>query len=231
MEIDIQWKHHSSPLRSSSAPYEQSALFRDEGRGESQKRLWWLTLEDNPKLVPFYEEIGVVGSDGPRWENSFSHALTESGDLWACVGAGSDRKSLLRRSASGNYEIAIMHNSVNFTSDLFGSDETDQNLSVSAVSSLKDSTLLLLGDTGLYRLKDRDLTQKRAFTNTRQKIPIEDGKNIYHWGWDPNNVLVLPDGSCIISGEFGGIYLLQQDSNGKWSFTSLDEKLGEPVTW
>ena len=204
---------------------------RDEGRGENQKRLWWLKVRGEPELKSLDMDIGVVGSHGPRWENSFSYTVTNTGELWACVGEGRARKSLVRRSKDGAYSIAIMNNSVRFTPELFGSEETDQGISVSAVSMLQDNTILLVGNSGLYRLKGNELFQELAFTNTRQKIPVNAGKNVYNWRWDPSKVLVLEEDSYFISGAFGGTYTLKVDKKGEWAFESLDEKLGEPATW
>lgn len=206
-------------------------FLRDEGKGENEKKLWWLKLSSPPSLVSLDDEMGVVGSSGPRWENSFSYAVSRSGDLWACVGEGYARKSVLRRSKDGAYSIAIMNNSVRLTPELFGSDETDQGISVSAVLCLEDDSVLLVGDAGLYRLRGEALSQELAFTNTRQKIPINEGKNVYHWGWDPSKMVILGDASYFISGAFGGVYLLQANESKEWTFESLDEELGEPVIW
>lgn len=206
-------------------------FLRDEGSRENNKRLWWLGIGGKPKLTSLDQDVRVVGSDGPRWENSFSYAVTASGDLWACVGEGHDRKSLLRRSKDGTYSIAIMNNSVKFTPDLFGSEETDQGISVSAVTVSADGAILLVGDSGLFRLTGKDLTRELAFENTRQKIPINGGKNVYHWGWDPSNVIALGRDSYFITGAFGGIYLLGKNAGEKWTFESLDETPGDPVVW
>jgi hypothetical protein len=204
---------------------------RDEGSGENNKRLWWLKIGSDPSLISLDKDLGVVGSNGPRWENSFSYSVALSGDLWACVGEGYARKSLLRRSKDGAYSIAIMNNSVRFTSELFGSEDSDQGISVSAVLCLEDESVLLVGDAGLYRLKGNVLSQELAFTNTRQKIPINEGKNVYHWGWDPSKIVILGDDSYFISGAFGGVYLLEKNENNVWSFESLDEETGDTITW
>lgn len=208
-------------------------FLRDEGSGENDKRLWWLrTVGGEPELTSLDRDVKVVGPEGPRWENSFSHAFAPDGVLWACVGEeGEARKSLLRRAPDGTYAVAVMNNSVAFTPDLLGSEQTDQGIAVSAVAVRPDGTLLLVGDSGLYRLGDKELTRELAFENTRQEIPIEGGKHFYHWGWDPSDVLVLPDGSYFITGAFGGVYLLSKDPGGRWSFESLDERLGDPVVW
>lgn len=211
--------------------YGDVLYFRDEGKYENNKRLWWLKMGHVRGLKSLDQDIGVVGSHGPRWENSFSYTVTNTGDLWACVGEGHARKSLLRKSKTGVYAIAIMNNSVGFTPKLFGSEETDQGISVSAVASSPDDTILLVGDGGLYRLKETELFQELAFTNTQQNILINDGKNVSQWRWAPSNVLALEENAYFMSGAFGGIYTLKKDKNGEWAIQSLDEKLGDPITW
>ncbi len=206
-------------------------FLRDEGTHENRKRLWWLTLGAQLHLSTLDHDVGVVGPEGPRWENSSSYCVTKSGDLWTCVGEGYASKSLLRRSRDGSYSIAIMNNSVQFTDELVGFLEADQDLSVSAVTALSDNTLLLVGETGLYRLKGNELVQDLAFTNTREQISREKGIYVSRWHWDASNALVLDDKSYFISGAFGGVYLLSKANDGQWSFVSLDEKLGDPVVW
>jgi len=236
--VDDSWKMvHSGdiPLPRSGPPPQLNGdmlYLRDEGHGEGRKRLWFLTMGREPKPVSLDQEVGVVLPQGPRWENSYSHAVTGSGDLWACVGGEDDRFSLLRKSRDGTYSIAIMNNCVGFTPDLLGSNDMNHGISVSAVGLLHDGTILLIGNSGLYRLKGRDLSRELAFTNTRQEIPFYDeGSKVLYWGWNPCEVLALGDDSYFISGTYGGIYLLKKDGGGRWAFKSLDEDLGEPVTW
>ena len=201
---------------------------REEER--TNDMLWFLKTGKNSKLVSLVDDVGVVGRDGPRWEDASSYAATEAGELWVCVGGGIQRTSLLHKSKDGAYSIALMNNSLNFTPNLFGCEETDQGLSVSAVTLLQDGTVLLVGDSGLYHLKGKTLIRKVAFTNMRQKIPMGIG-SVYHWAWEPSDVLVLGEDSYFISGMYGGIYLLQKNEKDKWAFQSLDEKLGEPLAW
>jgi len=216
-------------------------FFRDEGRGESRKRLWWLTLGDQLHLTlltrdtglfepivrsnPQWMETRLIGP--PDWEGTSSYCVTSSGDLWACVANGS---FLLRRSKDGSYSLAIAYNSVQSTEDLPGKREADEDLSVSAVTALPDDTLLLAGKTGLYRLKGSELVQELAFTSEEAKD--SSGKVVRHAGLDPSNILLLDDRSYVIgSSSWGGVYLLRKDNDGQWSCLSLNEKLGDPVIW
>jgi hypothetical protein len=206
-------------------------FFRDQGNGGNLKRLWWLTLGEQPRLTCLDRDMTFVDAYSINWVNSFSCCVTSSGDLWACIGEGYARKSLFRRSEDGTYSIAILNNSVRFTADVFGSQETDQGLSISAVAALPNDTLLLVGDEGLYRLKGNEVVQELAFTNTREKISPDKGIYVSRWHWNPSNVLVLDDKSYFISGAFGGIYLLRKGNDDQWSFLSLDEERGDPVVW
>jgi hypothetical protein len=211
--------------------YGNMAFFRDDGSGGIRMHLGWLTLGEKPCLISLDRDMEFVDAYSLGWIYSSSWCVTSSGDLWVCVGGGSDRKSLFRRSKSGSYSIAIMNDSVQFTEDLLGSSEPDQRTRVSAVTALPDNTLLLIGDAGLYRLQGNELVQELAFTNTRQKRFDEKYTIGPYWTWNPNNAIVLGDKSYFISGTFGGVCLLSKGKDGQWSFLSLDEKLGDPVVW
>jgi hypothetical protein len=214
-------------------------FLRDEGRGETRKRLWWLTMGEKLHLRLLARDTGLFDpivrhSQGsgetrligpPGWEEASSYCLTSSGDLWACVANGS---FLLRRSKDGSYSIAIMNNSVRFTGDQRGPADTDQRVSVSAVTALSDDTLLLAGQTGLYRLKGNELVQELAFV--RQKTTDTSGR-AYSDSWTPTHVLVLDDQSYVIgTARWDGVYLLRKGNDGQWSCLSLDRS-GDTVVW
>ena len=154
--------------------------------------------------------------------------MTRDGDLWATVGEGISRISLLHRSKDGKYSIAILNNSVQFTHDLFGS---DQGLSVSAVNALQDGTILLVGDRGVYRINQKNLVQELSFENTHQEIPVKNGKYTYDWIWEPSKILMIDETSYFITGAFGGVYLLSKGDDGQFRFVSLDERPGDPIVW
>jgi hypothetical protein len=204
-------------------------FFRDEGHFEDNKRLWWLTLGKEPSLVSLDRDVKLVGPRGSWCENSFSYDVAEDGALWAT--AGSFEQSLLRRSKDGIHGIAILRGSLLFAPWRSASRGQGQTLTVSAVEVLPDGSILLVGRTGLYRLKGKLVSPEVLFTNTEQKIPIHQGRTVYHWNWDPSHVLALGPDAYFISGDFGGIYLLRKSGDGRWSFESLDETLGEPVAW
>lgn len=224
---DIQLPRSGPPPQKSG----NKIIFRDEGHGENMKRLWWLELTPMPKLVSLDQEIGVVGPHGPRWENSFSYCVSPAGDLWATLGEGFAKKSLVKRSAKGTYSLAIVHNSLQFDGTLLGGEGSDDGLSVSAVSMAKDGTVHAAGDRGLYTIQGKQITQLLGIENTKQEIPINDGKNVYHWDWDPSDMLELSDENYLIAGTFGGIYLITRGDSGKYTMAALDESLGEELTF
>ena len=205
--------------------------FRDEGHGEDNKRLSWIDLKKPVVLHYLDEDVGLVGSSGPNWENVPSYHVTEEGTLWAAVGRYG--QSVLHRTANGKYSIATLNKSVRFTPDLRDSGRNDQGLFLSAVASDSGGRMLFVGGSGLYRLDGLQLKQELAFTNASQKIPIKfnNRDSVLHWSWDPTQIITLQKDSYFISGEFGGVYHLERDTQGNWKIESLDEELGHPVSW
>jgi hypothetical protein len=212
-------------------------LLCDQGQGGMEyRRLRWLHIGDEQNLTSLVQDINVVEKYGPRWENTRSYAMTKTGDLWTCVGgkAASSPTSLLKRSKNGIYSVAIMNNSVEFSSNLLRSPpKTDQGLSVSGITLLPNDTILLVGNSGLYKLNGSKLTKKLAFENYNQKIPIKSGMKTVHlrWNWIPNKLLLINKNSYVISGETGGIHLLSRDKKNKWNFELLDKDMGHSIVW
>lgn len=235
-------------------------FFRDEGYYERDKRLWWLTMGERLHLSVLDRDVGVVGPHGPPgWPHSSAYCITSSGDLWACVGDGT---ALLRRSQDGSYSIAIMNESVRFTGELRGFRERGQGLSVSAVTALPDDSLVLAGETGLYRLQRNALVQELGFTLDKPLVLVKERDRVVShvtWRrqggkmvkevtdvvqtpsetsrkvvrsvtWNPNNVLLLDDGSYFIStGSRRGVYGLRQGDDGQWRCRFVER--GDPVVW
>lgn len=209
------------PLKVGSRVY-----FRDEGHGEDDKRLRWLELEEPTRLISLDADCGMVGSGGPRWENVASYTVTQQGDLWAAVGNDHAGRSLLRRARDGKYRVAIMNGKVAFDGELLSSDSA---ISISAVAVDGVDTLLAAGPTGLYRVLPGRIEPVVSFANSVQGIPMEGGGNVYHWGWQPTEILDLSEGRYVISGLFGGIYLLHRQPSGEFRLDSLDETVGAAV--
>ncbi len=211
-------------------------FLRDEGVNETRKRLWWLTMGEEPHLHLLVRDTGLFASGLPQhpgwqdtssvappgWGETSSYCVTSDGDLWACVGDGA---FLFRRSQDRTYSYAIADRSVRSAGDSPASKESSHGLSVSGVTALSDDTLLLVGYTGLYRLKGNELTQELAFT------PQDSGgKAVGRASWNPNNAVLLDDGSYVIStGSWRGVHWLRQDDDGQWTCVRAGE--GEPVVW
>lgn len=212
-------------------------FLRDEGLHENRKRFWSLMMGEQLRLRLLARDTGlfepIISEDGshtriigpPEWEEASSYCVTSNGDLWACVAGGS---FLLRRSKDGSYSIAIANKSVRFTGDIFDGRKADQDLSISAVTALPDDTLLLAGQTGLYRLKGNELIQELAFT--REKVVDSSGR-AYSNAWTPNTVLALDDGAYVLgTAMWDGVYLLRKGDDGRWSCLPA-ERTRETVVW
>jgi hypothetical protein len=228
--------------------------FRDEGRGESEKQLWYLELGAVPRLVTVWQDTGLVGPSGPRWENTFGYCVLSDGSLWATFGEGFNSKSVLRRQPGGEYRIAVFNNNVTLHGDLLGRSDDNgptlvttsgagwkqlpndkpnakgADLSISGIAAKSDDNLIAVADTGLFQVSGNQIRKLITFRNTHQKIPMKDG-HVSHWNWDPTDILFLPDDSYLISASFGGIYLLRQDQGKRWQLKSVDERLGNPLFW
>ncbi len=234
--------------------YGDKIYFRDEGSGENEKQLWYLELGAVPRLVTVWQDTGLVGPSGPRWENTFGYCVLSDGTLWATFGEGFNPKSVLRRQPDGEYRIAVFNNEVTLKGDLLGRADDDgptvvassgsgwkelptqkpdakgANLSLSGIAAKSDDDLIAVGDTGLFEIRGKQIRKLMTFRNTHQEIPMKNG-HLSHWDWNPTDILFLADNAYLISGSFGGIYLVRQDESKRWSLKSLDERMGEPLIW
>jgi hypothetical protein len=233
--------------------YGDKVYFRDEGRYEDDKQLWYLELGPVPRLVTVWEDTGLVGPNGPRWENTFGYCVLGDGTLWATFGGLSQSKSVLRRAPNGEYRIAVFNDAVNLQGDLLGrtnqagpdfvmtsgagskrsrsqnSNPKGVDISISGIAAKSDDELVAVADTGLFAIRGNQIRKLLTFRNTHQRVPIQSG--LLHWNWDPTDILVLTDNSFLIGGSFGGIYLLRQGRSAAWSLKSLDERVGKPLIW
>lgn len=207
------------PLRVGGRVY-----FRDEG--ENDKRLWWLDLQNPDRLASLDTDCGMVGSEGPRWETVGSYAASPNGGLWAAVGTDLAGRSLLRRAPDGTYQIAVMNGKLAFDGNLLGN---DGDVDASAVAWDGIDTLLAAGRNGLYRIHPGRIEPVVSFANTNQEIPVDKGKFVYHWNWEPTHLLDLGEEGYVIGGMFGGIYLLRRQPTGTFALVPLDESVGAPI--
>lgn len=122
-----QWQdlyHFTEPLPYGPLPPQQFGdrlYFRDERRNEDDERLSWLEGPAPSALTYFDEHVGVVGSEGPRWENVWSYAQTSDGKLWLSAGSIIGSSTLLNWNEQDGYHIALCNDATQFNGDLFGS--------------------------------------------------------------------------------------------------------------
>lgn len=206
--------------------YGNTVFFRDEGGGDAGSRhLWWLTMGEGAHLSLLERDAGVLRGGGPQWHNVHSYCVTGRGDLWACVGSGHRMNCLFRRSTDGRYSVAVLNGSVLAAEDPLRSDQAERYIHVSGVTALPDDTLLLVGVTGLYRLKGNELVQELAFAPPDGA----DDPTTYN-PWEPNGVLALDDRSYLVSSSgWDGVYWLRQGDDGQWSAQAIEE--GDRVVW
>lgn len=203
--------------------------FRDEGSNEDNKRLSWIELnsEDPAKLNYFDENVGVVGSEGPRWENVNSYAGTPDGKVWICTGEFID--SLLNWSKNDGYRIVTMNDELNFDDkSLLGHDTwrgiPESDVAITCVSPQEGGSLLAFGPTGMYSLKRLELTPILKFTNG-----IQDTPTTRHLTWVPTHIVKVGPDDYFIGTHWGGTIRLRRDAQHHFSLHLLDAKLGKPV--
>ncbi len=196
-------------------------FFRDEGEGENGKRLSWLDLTHKPRLVSLVDDVGIVGSYGPRWENSFSYVVTRQNVLWATLGEGYAQKSLIRRSSNGKYALAVINNRLRFDGNLLGNDSNDEGLETSAVALDTRGRLIAGGDRGLYVIDGKLIRQFVSFD-----MPTSDDECSCRL--DLSEILDLGGGRYLLCGAFGGIYVLERDTQGGYTAIPAGEQIGAP---
>ncbi len=217
-------------------------FIRSENREMTELRLQWLTIGEPSSLDVLDRDVGLfepIVLEDPRnpigeyrepihpsyWMETSSYCVTNRSNLWACIGQGS---FLLRRSQDGTYAFAVAYDSIQLPGNGSGSEKTEQNVYISAVTALPDDTLLLAGDMGLYRLKGNELIQKLAFTFGR--TPNSNDGKARRVRWTPTNVLRFDDQTYVIGGGYGnGVYLLHKGNDNQWKAKSVNTV--PPVTW
>lgn len=207
--------------------------FRDEGYGEDDKRLSWLPLNvpappnAPPGIAYFDEDTGMVGSDGPRWENVWSVAYTAgtspTGTLWIASGHIYGQPSLLCWTPGGGYRIALFNGRTHFGGDFFENGDLEQDydpatVTVTGIETPKtDGSFRVIGPHGIYEIKAGTIRPLLRFTGTGD--------------WIPTHLLALKPGVTLLGGHFGGVYLLKTKAISKQAFRviRLDERIGPPI--
>jgi len=197
--------------------------FRDEGRNEDDKRLSWLEGSAPDAVTYFDEHVGVVGSEGPRWENVWSYAQTSDGKLWLSTGSIIGSSTLLNWNAQDGYHIALCNDATQFDGDLFGSEgdlrENTPNhaLAVTGLEARPDNSLSVIGPHGLFSILDDRLTPLLRFRNTPND-------------WIPTHLLTLHANAFLVGGHFGGTYLFRKGTKGEYRVFSLERMSRAPKT-
>jgi hypothetical protein len=215
---------------------ERRIYFRDEGHDEDDKRLSWIDLDHPDRLVTFDRDVGLVGPEGPRWENVWSFLPTKDGRLWICTGSSVGNASLLVWNKENSYQICIMNGKLTFNGSLLGEsvfdkDPPSDSYEITGVSQDQHGDIIAVGPSGLFKLRDRrSLIKVVAFANTSQLIPVGGGHN-YHWDWVPTHVLETSKDNYFIGAHWGGAYVLRRNDLGQFELVSVDEKLGKPIAF
>jgi hypothetical protein len=203
--------------------------FRDEGTNENNKRLSWIdvNLKNPAKLTYFDDNVEVVGSEGPRWENVNSFAETPDGKLWIC--AGEFTESLLVWSKDHGYRIVTMNGEITFDGkNLLGHDTwhgiPEGDVAITCVCPQENGTLLAFGPTGMYSMKGLNLTPILKFTKGIQDTPTTS-----HITWEPTHVVKVEQDDYFIGTHWGGTMRLRRDAQHHFTLQLLDAKVGKPV--
>lgn len=208
-------------------------FFRDEGTNEGNKQLWWLDLAARSPPRSITQDMEAAGLSGPGglsdigWPaDTFSYCVDSRGNLWAAlgIGLGTQWHSLVRRSPTGAYRVAVVYNSVAHADPYTRRADEDDGLTISAIAPGPDDTILAAGERGLYSIDEKSVKQFVRMINT-----VQDIDNGAHWHWTPSDVLALGKDSYLIGGASGGVYLVEADARGRWTIHCLDEVLGSPV--
>lgn len=203
--------------------------FRDEGVNESYKRLSWVDISGAapPKLIYFDKDIGLIGFNGPRWENVSSFAETPDKKLWICAGESS--QSLIVWAKDSGYKIATINDELTLTGDdLLGHDRSDSfesgDVAITCVAPDSDGPPLAFGPTGMYSIKNPDLKPILLFTKG-----IQDTPKVIGLSWIPTHVLRIGPDDYFIGTHWGGTMRLRRDAQGHFAFQLLDAKVGKSI--
>jgi hypothetical protein len=216
-------------LPASAAPprlWGNRLYLRDEGHHEDDKRLWWLDLAKGGGLVSFDRHVGLVGSDGPRWETVWSWARAADGTLWLAAGSSVSNQSLLTWNKEMGYRIALLHDRTTYTkmwsSEDSWEDTAPESVAITGIEVPETGGVTIVGPRGLFQIEGGKLLPLLRF-QMRSHDPADK--------WTPTHLLTLPDGSYLIGGHWGGLYRLYKSAQGRWQAVALDEKIGPPVTF
>jgi hypothetical protein len=215
----------------------QRVYFRDEGRNEDDKTLWWLNLDAPSELHSLHADTGWVGPEGPRWESVFSFAVQSNGTLWAAMGGiplegGGD--TLLRWQAEKGYSIALFHGQPTINGDLlrWGKPSNTPGLvRITGLGSGLNGGMLAVGQTGIYRLANQRIDPIVLLADTLQPDNFDkSGKKLVYWSLDPTHIVELSRNEFVIGSHWEGVYLVRLRDGLPPEVLWLDETLGSSIT-
>jgi hypothetical protein len=188
--------------------------FRDEGSGEDRKGFFWIDLDRPGPPVRFDRHVGVVGPNGPRWENVWDYAYAPNGDCWIATGSNIGSQSLLRRTPAGAYRVAVYQDSVEWTKGLLGHgdsrrDTPEHALAVTGLAASPEGGIDAIGPHGLFTLRDGKIQRRFRFLKTPQD-------------WLPSELLFLGPDRFLAGGHFGGLVLIEYGPRGSYEAYGLD---------
>jgi len=105
----------------------------------------------------------------------------------------------------------------------------EDRLTTGAILHLEDGTLLSLGRGDLLRISKGQITRLLRISGTQQEVGMPNGLDRLIWRWDPSHLVRLPDGCLLAGGCWGGVYRFEQDAQGVWRVSALDEQLGSTL--
>lgn len=192
-------------------------VFRDEGRHEDDKRLAWIDLAHPKGLVSFDQNVGVVGSEGPRWENVWDYATDGTDGWWVSTGHVSGATSLLRWTPGMGYRVALYHESIAGMSDPFGRDRAKsgpaaRRFPITGLEAGRDGRLTAIGPDGLYALEGKRLRTLLRFENSPK-------------GWTPSTLRRLNATTTLAGGHWGGLFLLERRPSGATVAQNVGDRL------
>jgi|JI8StandDraft_1071087.scaffolds.fasta_scaffold01940_7 hypothetical protein len=204
--------------------------FRDEGIGESWKRLCWLDLNELDHLIYFEENCGLRDPEGPTYDMVYSFVQGLRGDLW--ISSGSFSHTLFRWNKEDGYRIATLSDRIAFEAKkLPYVKETDgiseRDVAITCVLPDTSGDVFCFGPSGMYRLHEHELSQLVKFTNAVQEN--WHGKILFHNNWVPTHIVKCGENDYFLGTHWGGTARLQLDQHGAFKFILLDGKLGSTI--
>lgn len=195
-------------------------VFRDEGQNEDDKRLYWIDRTKPSKLFQFEENVGVVGTEGPRWENVWDYARTKQGDWWISTGPDISENSLLQWSPKAGYKVALLFGQPKWIPELLPIEHSDEKglnaqTSITGLELGSGGELRGVGPVGLYTIRRDRIEQTLRFTT----IPKD---------WIPTKLLTVSPTVQLVGGQYGGLFLLER-THGSAHAIELDSRMGRPV--